>query len=715
MTCHAMEGNTVPLSALGKHPIGFEDKQLRKFQKTTEEQQFNSQELPTPNEQNQIYPPLELWEKVLTGLGPGTIENLEWHIQACHISFPPSRIPSTFNAFSNIELPSRDLSILMRFYVFMLGFMQHITTSKNNTIDNQSTAAKKWLYLDNISQLDKINPNYIKDNNFFQEWKKIIAIDLPAPLSCVPKELQQILGDKGHPQYSHAVLLIYSAHFLNLYFCLRKDICEKIIDHHEKQIQHINNMLSAGYIFSAGKWKFCHSDMYIPPMNYYFLNHYADDCPEKWMDIYEESCPLSFESPFQTEKLRQLLNNYHGIDKKEAMIPNLINALKKIIGHINSFEYCDYYDTEEEIKHLKVKADEWVSYCKKLDNIDAYIDPEQLKQQIISLFNNKLTYVLGKLNINLGDNNNDMDNIFMEVSYFSNEKYNTIINKIAAKEDELEEKKEGDVLQDLQVRAEKRLNFYKGLYILREKAEKYIENSRSQLLPLLPIIRSALAYIDPLRRTYLESYLLEWQELSKTGANIPDFFFWLDSANIPAPPATKSKLSPDNAKVKFNQGVAYNAFWAANNDTLPLEGAYIYIICPARLLYVAPESRLKEMSSFFNSRYSERYQHEQISKEPWAICAGQMIFKKGKIVYINRQSGHYQPDIKHLKYGIKSLQQMYGKKIFCKDFIIDNSLTTKIEFEPCENLIILSRALEGEVILTRLEKELTLFDLGFKN
>ena len=44
------------------------------------------------------------------------------------------------------------------------------------------------------------------------------------------------------------------------------------------------------------------------------------------------------------------------------------------------------------------------------------------------------------------------------------------------------------------------------------------------------------------------------------------------------------------------------------------------------------------------------------------------------------------------------------KKIFCKDFVIDNSLTTKIEFEPCENLIILSRALEGEVKITRLKK-----------
>ena len=56
-------------------------------------------------------------------------------------------------------------------------------------------------------------------------------------------------------------------------------------------------------------------------------------------------------------------------------------------------------------------------------------------------------------------------------------------------------------------------------------------------------------------------------------------------------------------------------------------------------------------------------------KNPKVQCAGMIVFKKGRIVSIDNQSGHYRPDIKSLEKVDAILQNLYNKNpnLFDKD------------------------------------------------
>lgn len=339
---------------------------------------------------------------------------------------------------------------------------------------------------------------------------------------------------------------------------------------------------------------------------------------------------------------------------------------------------------------------------------------EKFKQNIVSVFGDELVYILGKLNIDL-NNFDDVDDMHSQILNFCEKKYNNKDQKL----DSLKEsKKDKKVIANLRNRSINKLASLKAIRISREKAEKFIENYRLELLPLLPLIASALTFLDPLKRSNLYKYLPEWKSLSKeTDATIPNFLLWLETKNIALNEyKNTSSFSTDKALVKFIDYVAYNSFWI--EGSIPLEGTFIYVISPDRSLYVAPENAENESVFIKDLPNTHLYHHSDISVEPWAISAGQMVFKDGKIIYVNRQSGHYKPHIKHLKYGIKSLKQKFGKSVFSKEYLIDASLATNIEFNPQKKLLTFSRFLDGPFLSPSEElgnDELSLFDLGFKD
>ena len=49
-------------------------------------------------------------------------------------------------------------------------------------------------------------------------------------------------------------------------------------------------------------------------------------------------------------------------------------------------------------------------------------------------------------------------------------------------------------------------------------------------------------------------------------------------------------------------------------------------------------------------------------KNPKVQCAGMITFRKGKIISINNDSGHFRPDIKSMKKVYKYLKKLNNKR-----------------------------------------------------
>jgi hypothetical protein len=113
--------------------------------------------------------------------------------------------------------------------------------------------------------------------------------------------------------------------------------------------------------------------------------------------------------------------------------------------------------------------------------------------------------------------------------------------------------------------------------------------------------------------------------------------------------------------------------------------------CKARFIFssfVIAEHRVRKTASFskfimdkegniiFGKRYNpnnpdKRAPHPTLlgGKDPQVQCAGIIVFRKGRILSVDNQSGHFRPDIKSLGKVDAALQKIYNNNpnLFDKD------------------------------------------------
>jgi hypothetical protein len=84
----------------------------------------------------------------------------------------------------------------------------------------------------------------------------------------------------------------------------------------------------------------------------------------------------------------------------------------------------------------------------------------------------------------------------------------------------------------------------------------------------------------------------------------------------------------------------------------------------------------KEGNIIFGKRYNpnnpdKRAPHPTLlgGKDPQVQCAGIIVFRKGRILSVDNQSGHFRPDIKSLGKVDAALQKIYNNNpnLFDKD------------------------------------------------
>ena len=653
---------------------------------------------------NDIHPPLEVWEQFFTK------NNLDLDKIILYENFykniSTKKIDETFNQFHKeiikiIEKKILNTSKVTNCLTLFYG-INHIIIIKNCFINSNTVNDVKNTYFYNnyLYEIEKIDLERIIDTSYFLKWKKAITIN-PFPEFEISKEVQNILKDTSHPKYKIALSLALVTRASWVYLYLTCKIHNILFEKEYKNKSYIDKMLAAGYNKINNSWHFIDNGRQIPSVDYYFLFDYSDNCPKEWQDIFNEHSKLFDEKIINDEEFKRLLNLYHNTHKIEKNIPSLLKIIKDFKNYINTYKFENPYDHEKDIDYFAGKKELWCKYAKKLETVNPELTPQELKTYLITLLNKDIEYIQEKLNIDINSTElNKIDDIYTDILNLCNIKYLKASDKI----DDLQQQFDDSpwhVFEDLKVRLKQKKDFLKQISTLRKKANYVIKNYKSELCSLSPFSICSLNFIDPLNRCGLLDKLIIWQELAKLDPDITNFYLWLE--NEP-PLQIKKQLFPiDEAKVEFNNAIAYNDFWGKNTNNI-LDGAYLYVLAPDSSLYIAP--------NYIN------YKHSDISKEPFAIGAGQIIFKNGKITYINRQSGHYLPEEKHLNYVINSLEKKYTKNIFSV-LVVDNSLETSLEYDK-QNLII-KRSIDKvrNAILSDNEKlqkkELTLFDLGFND
>lgn len=639
---------------------------------------------------NNIHPPLEVWEQNFNSLTENEINTIQNNICDVINTINLRSVDEVFNACKN-DLPVEYIMIDC-LEMFKLHCITHNYIEKNKYFYEN--------YFDKINQLDLQN---IKHASYFSEWKNAITIN-PFPEFEISKEVQNILNNKNHLRHNSAKSL-YLFVYINWYrLCLLNKFHNFLYNEKYKNKPYIDKMLAAGYNKIGNNWKFIDNFKQIPNVDYYFLADYDDDCPDNWKDIFDEHDKLSY-SNIDKEKFKCLLNTYHATPKTEENIPDLLKFIKDIKNYIDNCDIENPLSYEEDICFLETEKETWIKCLQKLEAINEEITPQEFKQNILLSLGEKLSYIQKKINIDINNAElSKIDEVYANVYDMCSYKYDKIINEINELKDKLNDNNAWYVFEDLKERLKQKKDYFKQISTLRKKANNYVQNFQTQLCKLLPFWSSSLKFIDPLNRDELLDKLIIWQELAKSNPDITNFYLWLESE--PPLPLEKKRLSIDKTKVKFNNAIAYNSFWGYKSK--PLCGVYLYVLAPDSSLYIANNSKSYE---------EKKYKHADISKEPFAIGAGQIIFENGKIIYINRQSGHYLPQEKHLANVIKSLKQKYTKNIF-SNVITDNSLSTSVMF--LDNKLFIKREIKEHISLyaddhMSQKKELNLFDLGFNN
>lgn len=241
--------------------------------------------------------------------------------------------------------------------------------------------------------------------------------------------------------------------------------------------------------------------------------------------------------------------------------------------------------------------------------------------------------------------------------------HNTYYNKVLVKINEV---------------ALSKLNYLKAIKILNHKVEKMYSTVFSQknlpdnYKPL--IINNRRRYnidteelwgeyfiecIDPCHRRLINMYLDLWGNKPNI-ENLADFFLWLEDKNVPLffPSIyifTDTELMKLKAKVKDGKILTANnqsistTFCLSNVYTMNTRGPvflreHIFIIDRKLNLYLTYSS--------------PEHAHVSMSRYEPLIGAGKITIRNGKIETISFDSGHYLPDIDHVRQSIQVLLSM---------------------------------------------------------
>lgn len=152
-----------------------------------------------------------------------------------------------------------------------------------------------------------------------------------------------------------------------------------------------------------------------------------------------------------------------------------------------------------------------------------------------------------------------------------------------------------------------------------------------------------LESIDPCHRLHLTPYYLKW--VVQTDKRTP-FFLWLEDQEIPyfmTQVKILSKIQLEKQEVICN-GEGKLMF---NNDeksvcTTSTSGENLYVFTKDKKLFIISGN--------------DNIRHTSLSGGAPVILAGSICVHDGTISYLSGESGHYQPDISQLWYGIKLMQ-----------------------------------------------------------
>lgn len=173
----------------------------------------------------------------------------------------------------------------------------------------------------------------------------------------------------------------------------------------------------------------------------------------------------------------------------------------------------------------------------------------------------------------------------------------------------------------------------------------------SRHIPDLSLYRQTL---DPYHSDHPEIHKLfhEWESLSMT-KKVPPFLVWLEQYKRPDfPTNTVNSLKElELLKLNFEGGLIYQ-----NNAILTVERAD-FVVDHKGNFYVS--KNIKHTGFFIGAAVAD---------------AGEITVNKGKVTYINDNSGHYQPRIIHLLQAIKLLHK---ENVFEKEAIVSYLDTQK--------------------------------------
>ncbi len=195
-------------------------------------------------------------------------------------------------------------------------------------------------------------------------------------------------------------------------------------------------------------------------------------------------------------------------------------------------------------------------------------------------------------------------------------------------------------LKNIQSQAQHKIYYLKKLPGLKQKALYWVNHSAkakyalAQNIPVLNVVGDLLRNLDPLKREGLYKSIELWIKMVNEDPETPHFWLWLDKIDTSDQEDHRYRLwNKEQKRVQFKEGIAYNSTFGNKDNDNRLQGDYIYAIGQDGQLYIIPD----------NNQGIE-LTHDIILKGNNILSAGVVVFRQGKLVYINVASGHYKPD-----------------------------------------------------------------------
>jgi len=152
-----------------------------------------------------------------------------------------------------------------------------------------------------------------------------------------------------------------------------------------------------------------------------------------------------------------------------------------------------------------------------------------------------------------------------------------------------------------------------------------------------------LEAIDPCHRLELTPYFMRWERSNKSTS----FFLWLEGEHVPCSSQQVEVFSAGevaNCLIK-RSAEGYLAYYKTGSIVSQESDAppFLYVFTVDQELLVATGSK--------------SIRHLSLTRGAPVLCSGEMKILKGEIVYVDSESGHYQPTISHLLMVIEHLKQ----------------------------------------------------------